>query len=155
MTTLFAPLRLLGLILLLITNAATADHPQQLELGWVEFEDGTRIAVELATTSSQREYGLMHRNALPENQGMLFVYPAETQQAMWMKNMLLALDVIFIADSGQMVSILQHIPPCKQEPCPIYKSTTPARYMLEINAGFAAKRLVTPGQTVIIDHKHD
>jgi len=155
MTTLSAPSTLFGLILLLATNVTRADHEQPLDSGWVEFDNGTRVMVELATTSSQREYGLMHRNNLPENHGMLFVYPTETKQAMWMKNMLLALDVVFIADSGQIVSILQDIPPCKQEPCPVYKSLEPAKYMLEVNAGFTAQHLITPGQTAIIDYQHD
>jgi uncharacterized protein len=145
----------IGLILLLITNTATATHQTQLEQGWVEFADGYRIAVELATTASQREYGLMNRISMPEDRGMLFVYPVEIKQAMWMKNMLLELDVIFIAESGQIVSLLYDIPPCKSEPCPVYKPTENARYMLEVNAGFVAKRHLTTGQSVIIDYRHD
>jgi uncharacterized membrane protein (UPF0127 family) len=151
-TKLFARI---GLILLLITNAVTATPQTQLEQGWVEFADGYRIAVELATTASQREYGLMNRISMPENQGMLFVYPVEIKHAVWMKNMLIELDVIFIAESGQIVSILQNIPPCKQEPCPVYKPTEKARYMLEVNAGFVAKRHLTTRQSVIIDYRHD
>ena len=110
--------------------------------------------MEIAYTETQREYGLMHRTTLNKNQGMLFIYPETTRQGVWMKNTLLALDVLFLSEQGLVTETLENLEPCRKDPCPIYVSETKARYMLEVPAGFAAYQNIESGQELILDYRH-
>ena len=71
--------------------------------------------VELATTNQQRALGLMFRRALPENAGMLFLYDRPQPAAMWMKNTIIPLDMIFIAAGGTVHRIVSHTEPHSTE----------------------------------------
>ncbi len=144
-----------GIFLLLITGIPQA-WPQANTAKWgsVMFAENLRVAVEIADTPQLRAAGLMHRDRLEARQGMLFVYPEQIQQGVWMKNTLLALDVLFLSEHGQVVAVLQNLPPCPHEPCPIYTSGVPARYMLEVQAGFAAKHGIKTGREVMIEYHH-
>lgn len=113
-----------------------------------------QVDVEIADDSASRERGLMYRQTLADKQGMLFVYPSLKRQAMWMKNMRIPLDVIFLDDDGRIVSIIQDLAPCRQQPCPLYLSRDKVLYMLEVPAGFAARYRLLPGQEVMIDYRH-
>lgn len=106
------------------------------------------VHVEIANNQSQREYGLMHRTHLAQNQGMLFSYPDQALRRMWMKNTLLPLDVLFLDDEKRIVSLLENLQPCRHAPCPIYTSRVPARYMLELNANFINRHQITIGQAL-------
>lgn len=134
--------------------AATASAETTYQSGWIELTDGSKLDVEIAATSQQRERGLMFRTTLDENHGMLFVYPQVAKQAVWMKNTLIALDVVFIDENSKIVSIQKNLAPCQQDPCPIYLSTGKVSYMLEVAAGSADKRKLLPGQQLIIDYRH-
>lgn len=118
-------------------------------------DDDHRLEVEIADSQELRARGLMHRTNLPPNQGMLFVFPDQAIRAVWMKNTLLALDVLFLAADGSIVSMLHNLPPCKQDPCPTYSSSANAQYMLEVNAGFIERHNLKTGQDLIIDYRHD
>lgn len=96
----------------------------------------------------------MHRPRLDENAGMLFVYPDQAPRGIWMKNTLLALDVLFLSDSGTVVSILRNLRPCQADPCPIFTSGAAARYMLEVGAGFVDRHQVEPGHDLMLDYRH-
>ncbi|CAD6874665.1 DUF192 domain-containing protein [Methylomonas fluvii] len=102
----------------------------------------------IAANESEREHGLMFRHTLAEDQGMLFVYPDQTHRAVWMKNTLLALDVVFLAGDGRIVGLLKDLQPCAKDPCRIYDSKVAARYILELPAGFIDKHTIQLGQTV-------
>ncbi len=106
------------------------------------------IYVAVAANEPERERGLMFRQELAENQGMLFINPDIARRGIWMKNTLLALDVLFLSGDGNIVSMLKDLPPCRKDPCRIYDSKLPARYMLELPAGSIAKYLINVGQTV-------
>lgn len=137
---------------LLLSSITWAD--ETLEPGWIELPSGDRLEVEIAATQQLRERGLMFRTTLAENSGMLFVYPQAEQQAMWMKNTLIALDVIFIDEDGKIVSILRNLTPCQKMPCPTYQSKGKARYMLEVAAGVSDKLNLNPDQELLIDYRH-
>ena len=126
-----------------------------LKAGVVSFFNNDRIYVEIADTEALRAQGLMHRNHLSENDGMLFVYADQGIRGVWMKNTLLALDVLFLSEDGKIVSILKNLPPCQQINCPVYSSKQKARYMLEVNAGFIDRHNIQLGQTVLMDYQHE
>ncbi|HOK35166.1 MAG TPA: DUF192 domain-containing protein [Candidatus Pacearchaeota archaeon] len=96
----------------------------------------TEISVEVADNPLKREEGLMHRETLPENQGMLFVFPKEDYYSFWMKGALIPLDLIFLNKNKNIVSIIKNTPPCKANPCPLYQPKEKSQYVIEVNAGF-------------------
>jgi len=97
------------------------------------------FTVELAETDSQKAIGLMFRKSIPEDFGMLFLYSDEDYRAMWMKNTLIPLDLVFINSQKEIVDIIQEVPPCKKDPCESYISKEKARFVLELNSGTAKK----------------
>ncbi|WP_254425126.1 DUF192 domain-containing protein [Rhodanobacter sp. B04] len=96
---------------------------------------GQRFSVELATDDASREHGLMMRTKLAADHGMLFVFTDTTPRAFWMKNTLIPLDILYFDANRRLVSVQWDVPPCKADPCPLYPSHMPARYVLEIPAG--------------------
>lgn len=111
---------------------------------------GQHFTAELATHEAARERGLMMRTALAADHGMLFVFPDTAQRGFWMKNTLIPLDILYFDAKRKLVSAQQNVPPCKADPCPIYPSTGPARYVLELPAGTARRIGVRDGDTLAI-----
>ncbi|HEX7324595.1 MAG TPA: DUF192 domain-containing protein [Rhodanobacteraceae bacterium] len=103
--------------------------------------------VEVATTMAEREHGLMDRTSMPANHGMLFVFSQAEPLTFWMKNTLIPLDMLFFNSQRRIVSIQADAVPCKADPCKLYPSNVPARYVLELNAGTAAKLGLRVGDT--------
>lgn len=146
----------LGLFIPLLTpTAESASIASLAKWGTLTFANNLQIDIEIADTQSLRASGLMHRNRLGHSQGMLFVYPEQAQQGVWMKNTLLALDIIFISSDGKITAILENLPPCLHDPCPIYNSIAAARYMLEVQAGFIVEHHIKIGQETIIEYRHE
>lgn len=108
------------------------------------------IVVELASTQQEIIRGLMFRKHLDENQGMLFLFDSEQPLGFWMKNTLISLDIIFINQDLKIVSFHTRVPPCRRDPCPVYKSGKPAKYVVEVNAGFVEKYDIFTGDRVEI-----
>ncbi len=98
---------------------------------------GQEIMAELAVTPAERERGLMFREKIEPDQGMLFVFEEEDLYSFWMKNTLIPLDIIWINSHRQIVHIEKNVPPCTQDPCPGYMPRQPALYVLELKAGQA------------------
>ena len=119
----------------------------------VEFPSGTRVNVELAITPEEKTVGLMNREHLEENAGMLFISEDERMQTFWMKNTLIPLDLIFMANDGTVVDIKKEFEPCKTVSCPNYASKAPAQYVLEVNAGFSEKEGLEIGNKLKISLK--
>ncbi len=94
------------------------------------------LQVEIATTPSQREYGLMNRTSLELDKGMLFVFETEAIHTFWMKNTLIPLDMIWIKKDWTVVDI-QTAQPCKTDSCPSSTPSWSGLYVLETNAGIA------------------
>lgn len=100
-----------------------------------------RINAELAADHGSRMQGLMHRQSMLQNAGMLFVFERADTQCMWMKNTLIPLSVAFIDERGAIINIAEMEPHSEQSHC----ATRPARYALEMNRGWFAARGVKPG----------
>lgn len=116
-------------------------------------KDLIRIKVEIADDNSERAKGLMFRERLNENNGMLFIFDNEENQTFWMKNTLIPLDIIFIGENLNIVD-MKYALPCKMEPCALYKSAQPSKYVLEVNSGFAAKNGIRTGDKIMLMEKY-
>lgn len=95
------------------------------------------IQAEVARTAEERGHGLMHREFLDEDAGMLFFFPQSSRQSFWMKNTLIGLDIIWMDKDKKIVFIAPNVLPCETEHCPVYTPDKAAKYVLEVNAGVA------------------
>ncbi|MBT8060728.1 MAG: DUF192 domain-containing protein [Gammaproteobacteria bacterium] len=100
---------------------------------------GERFSVELAETREKQALGLMFRDSLPNDHGMLFIFPVESMQSFWMKNTRIPLDIFYFDEELRLVNVAENARPCRTPRCPGYPSTGPAKYVLELNAGKAAE----------------
>ena len=104
----------------------------------------TTYQVELALTPVQRRKGLMHREQLASNAGMLLVYPKTGDHRVWMKNMGIPLRVLWIDDRFKVIHVMR-LEPCQLSPCAVFSAPAPARYILELSDD---KHDVEPGDIV-------
>jgi uncharacterized membrane protein (UPF0127 family) len=106
---------------------------------WVEL-NGQRYSVEIADDDAERARGLMFRDELASGRGMLFIHERQEPLAYWMKNTRIPLDILYFDSDRKLVSQQRDVPPCSLgDRCPPYPSDAPARYVLELNAGEAAR----------------
>lgn len=127
---------LTALALVGAVNACLADP-------WVSL-GGERFAVEIAATPQEQARGLMFRDEMPDDHGMLFVYDREGPRSFWMKNTLIPLDILFFDGERRLIN-WHTAEPCRSDPCRGYSGDAPARYVLELNAGTAARLDLQPG----------
>ena len=112
---------------------------------WVELA-GERFTVEVAADDASRARGLMFRDAMPRDHGMLFIHEAEGPLAYWMKNTRIPLDILYFDSGLRLVSQRRDVPPCTAgDRCPPYPSSAPARFVLELNAGEAERLRLQDG----------
>ena len=104
-----------------------------------------RFIVELAETTEKQALGLMFREQMPDDHGMLFLFPGEAMRSFWMKNTRISLDIFYFDEELKLVSVAENAKPCRAQRCPSYPSTAPAKYVLELNAGKAAELGVKTG----------
>lgn len=141
-----------ALLLALLPACASAGSTAGSSSGlpWVELA-GQRYEVELATDDHSRAQGLMYRTQLPAGRGMLFIHDSQDWQAYWMMNTRIALDILYFDNNLRLVSQQRDVPPCPpRTQCPAYPSEGPARYVLELNAGHAARLQLQNGQRLIL-----
>lgn len=91
------------------------------------------ISIEIADDENERVRGLMYRSILPDSCGMLFIFENSETRSFWMKNTHIPLDIIYISDQFRLVSIQKNTLPFSEAPL---LSEGPARYVVEVNAGF-------------------
>jgi uncharacterized membrane protein (UPF0127 family) len=137
-------MRLLLCVMMLSACTACASGSPSVVLG------GKTFSVELATTSEKQALGLMFRDSMPEDEGMLFIFPNEAPRSFWMKNTRIPLDIMYFDKDLKMVSLSANTPPCRISRCPSYPSTGPAMYVLELNAGKADELGVGPGSVLTL-----
>jgi uncharacterized membrane protein (UPF0127 family) len=111
------------------------------------------VSAELARTDAERTKGLGGHAPLGQDEGMLFIFPAPAPYAFWMKGMTFPLDIIWIGD-GQVVHLEHDLPPSGPDETDatrqVYTPRAPARYVLEVNAGYAAAHGIDLGTPVQI-----
>ena len=103
---------------------------------WVEVK-GKRFYVEIADDDPSRTRGLMFRDELADNRGMLFIFRQEAPRSFWMRNTRIPLDIIYLDRDWRVVSIVHNARPCRTQRCPSYPSEGASMYVLEVNAGQA------------------
>lgn len=112
---------------------------------WVEL-GGHRYAIEIADDDAERARGLMFRESMQSDRGMLFIHELQEPLAYWMKNTKIPLDILYFDNTRKLVSQQRDVPPCSLgDACPSYPSDVPARYVLELNAGEAARLKLEDG----------
>jgi uncharacterized membrane protein (UPF0127 family) len=119
--------------------------------GWAVFGDGTKVRVEIADTPQKRERGLMFRERLAPNEGMVFVFDRPGFYPFWMKNTLIRLDIVWLDAAGRIVSIAASVPPCQADPCPTYPPAGNAMFVVELASGFARDHGLKAGDTVTLE----
>jgi len=138
-------MRFLLCLLMLTACTACASGDPSVVLG------GERFKVEIADTQQKQALGLMFRDSMPVDEGMIFLFPNEAPRSFWMKNTRIPLDIMYFDKDLKMVSISANTPPCRVSRCPSYPSSKPAMYVLELNAGTASELGVGPGDSLILD----
>ncbi len=115
------------IITVFLPSVSLALEPTTIGVG------GANLTVEVADDPLERSLGLMYRESLPENRGMLFVYPDEQPRAFWMKNTRIPLSIAFADAGGTIIAIMDMIP---DDGRTRYRSPGPAKYALEVNQGW-------------------
>jgi uncharacterized membrane protein (UPF0127 family) len=105
----------------------------------------TRIHLEVANTIGKRARGLMYRESLPEDRGMLFVFSFVRRPTFWMKNTSLPLDILFIGEDLHIADLRKNTVPLSREKI---KPTADCRYVIEVNAGFCRRFGIEVGDIV-------
>lgn len=169
--------KLFGLVLLIGLTVVIFGYQQEIQsklhgLGWLfpalnEIDEGNtlgtnasvvkivtetgeiEVSAEVARSTQEISQGLMYRESLCDNCGMLFYLPQNSQTSFWMKNCKINLDMIFIDSDGEIIEIKSDLPPCYVPPCPLYRPVSPYTYVLEMSGGWSAENGVTSGDTVV------
>jgi hypothetical protein len=133
-------------------GTATAPPPTSANATARFVEDGETLAtvtLEIADNDSERAQGLMYRESLASDHGMVFVYDRPQPLSFWMKNTLVPLDMVFVAANGTVLNV-EHadVPAENSTDYGSYTSDGPAQYVVEVNRGFANRTGVGPGTEV-------
>jgi uncharacterized membrane protein (UPF0127 family) len=151
--------KLISVILLGLLMAPA--EQRALNRGRAAFADGTTVTLEVAATEPVRNRGLMFRESLAEDAGMIFVFERPGFYPFWMQNCRIALDILWLDDGFRVTSMAESVPPCRMagcDPpcaspaCPSYapEAGTTARYVIEVAAGFAKRHGVVKGQAIAV-----
>jgi uncharacterized membrane protein (UPF0127 family) len=103
------------------------------------------LDIEIADDEAQRTTGLMYRTEMADNRGMLFIFEDITPRNFWMHNTRLPLDIIFVGPDSTIVKVCANAVPMTDEHVP---SDLPAKYTVEVNAGYAARMGITAGDRI-------
>ncbi len=119
--------------------AAASAAPAPAKGPRVVMPDGTAILVELALTDQEKAQGLMFRESMPRNAGMVFPFEGLEIRPFWMKNCHFPLDLVYATKDGTIVDVLKSVPPCPPDPAPCENVVPKAKAdtVLEVNAGVA------------------
>ncbi len=143
-------MKITALLLLMISAlSAPASFGATLSDQTVFFPGGTKISAEVADNPETRQIGLMFRDHLPYNRGMLFIFSEPGLHPFWMKNCKFPLDIIWLNESKEVIYISEATPPCQLGVCPSYGPTDKvALYVIEVVAGFTEKERLKLGMKV-------
>lgn len=103
------------------------------------------LSIEIADNDFETQTGLMYRNSMDKNQGMLFVFEDEAPRSFYMKNTQIALDIIYLNGNGKIVSFAKNAQPMSEQSLP---SGYPAKYVLEVVAGLADEWGLKQGDSI-------
>ena len=127
-----------------------ASSVRDLNMRPVKLPDGTVIRAELVTNQADLLRGLKYRESMAEDEGMLFAYGKSGNYRFWMHEVKFPIDLIWLDTDHRIVQLIHKAPPCpgKPETCPVYGGDFTALFVLELNAGMAAKHGLKPGMAL-------
>jgi len=131
--------------MILICGPAEAQGPEAAPKFKKILVGKTPLRVEVVDTLEKQERGLMFRQSLPENEGMLFVYREPQELAFWMRNTFIPLDIVFVGADGIILNIHQARP---LDESVLYRSAGAAKYVIETNQGWFSRHGIRPGDRV-------
>ncbi|MBD3280498.1 hypothetical protein GF389_03165 [Candidatus Dojkabacteria bacterium] len=130
-------------------KSGTTNDNQQFEnetvIATIEGREGIKLELEVADSEQQRNQGLMDRNHLEQNHGMLFVFGKEQNLQFWMKNTYIPLDIAFLDSDKKIINIHKNTEPLNSSIR--YRSDEPAKYAVETNSGWFARNDVNSGDS--------
>ena len=131
-------------------SGGAAEKAVTAGLATLTMPDGSKVEAELALTGPAQARGLMYRESLAYNAGMLFVFQSQESRTFWMKNTYISLDIVFLDGDMKVQNIFHRVPrsvPGQPEQ-ELSKVSAPARYVLELAAGKARKCGLKPGSVI-------
>lgn len=134
------------ILFLLIISSGCVDRKFEV----IKINQKIELNVEVAKTNEELARGLMFRDKLDENNGMIFIFPDEKQRIFWMKNTKIPLDILFLFENGTINEIKRDVQPCYQDPCIVYPSKYPSKYVIEVNANYTIRKNISVGDQVKI-----
>lgn len=131
-------------------GSPTPESRREARRAEVRLPKGRILKAEIADTPERWARGYMFRREVGENDAMVFVFPEPGFHPFWMKNTLVALDMIWMDDKGTVVHIETGVPPCKADPCPSYGPVRLVSSVLEVRAGTVAAEGLRTGDRLSI-----
>jgi len=144
------PLLLIAAIMVLVVAGCTNNYQITTDQGVVCIRESC-FQVEIVDTPEERATGLMFREELAQDRGMLFIFEDDGIHDFWMKNTKIPLDIIWISQDMVVVYISRDTRPCRADPCPSVNPEKIARYVLEVNAGISDSAGIEVGDKATFD----
>jgi uncharacterized membrane protein (UPF0127 family) len=137
-------------LLLCLSCAPKTDTVDDIKTRLIALPDGRQIRAEVLVSPAEMSRGMMYRDPLPQDRGLLFVHDNPAPYRYWMPNVKAPLDIIFMDPARQIVEISANTPPCATEPkaCPLYGGHFTEQFVLEMRAGEAQRLGLHQGQTL-------
>ena len=134
---------IVGVLLYLPKNKSVAS--------FIALPNGKQIKIEIADNTFQQAKGLMFRETLDKNSGMLFIFDKPQILTFWMQNTLIPLDMIWLDENYIVVDITKNAQPCPPNTkCATYSPNKPAIYVLEVNAGYSDENNINAGDKLTL-----
>jgi len=124
------------------TTLATPEESNTVEICFLQ---GNCIQAEKAISFIEQSEGLMFRESLSQDKGMLFIYSSSNKKTFWMKNTLIPLDIIWLSPEKKILGFAAATP-CLEDPCPRYSSPENTQFVLEVNQGVFQTQGLAIGQ---------
>lgn len=132
-----------GILFFYKTQPASVEPPTPI----AEF-GGVSLRIDYATTADEQQRGLSGRENIPKDYGVLFVFPNDALYGFWMKDMLLPIDIFWLDDKGQVISIVSRVATSSYPH--VFYPPVPVRYVLETAAGFAKDHAIATGTPLLL-----
>lgn len=130
----------------LTSSMAASQEYDDEQLKIIDGEREIALRIEIADTPARRATGLMHRQSMPQDAGMLFCFDKTKPVFMWMKNTILPLDMLFVRSDGTIASIVENTVPYSEK---VISSGEPVLLVLELNAGASSKFDIKNGNRLV------
>ncbi len=134
------------LAILLMSVSLFLSGPKESDTIIVEFPGGKTLETEVASTPEKLLFGLAFREGLPQDTGMLYIFESTGLHRVRTRQYKIPVDMMWVDESHHVVQLLENVPPCIQDPCPLYgPPPEPVRYLIQTGAGYVRREGVTAG----------